>query len=75
MLFLPMLYRVICVCIDLCTLCENNTKINDKKTPKAVAVELPPLFTVNLHSFSYFNDIRPTFSPVINVKHFYLLLL
>ena len=31
MLFLPMLYRVICVCIDLCTLCENNKKINDKK--------------------------------------------
>ena len=30
-IFLPMLYRVICVCIDLCTLCENNKKINDKK--------------------------------------------
>ena len=26
MLFLPMLYGVICVCIDLCTLCENNKK-------------------------------------------------
>ena len=26
-----MLYGVICVCIDLCTLCENNKKIKDKK--------------------------------------------
>ena len=26
-----MLYRVIGLCIDLCTLCENNKKINDKK--------------------------------------------
>ena len=31
MLFLPMLYGVIYVCIDLCRLCENNKKKNDKK--------------------------------------------
>ena len=29
-----MLYGVICVCIDLCTLCKNNKKRNDKKTKK-----------------------------------------
>ena len=45
-------------------------------TPKEVDGELPPLFDVNLHllySTTLYNNSTPTFSPVINIQHFYLL--